>query len=209
MRELDSLLDALNPVLERTRPLLADTRPLLRDAAPVVERLVPAAQGATEVLDNVRGSVLERVEGPLTEMVMSPWRGEGPYEGGGSSGNRFYEEIGYLASRASQAYGWYDNSGAFVRISLGAGGNSVGGFGKSAQQYLEMLGLSDSPGPGGADPDPPLPKTMSLPPNSNRSEITAAISEMAPTSDAATAARRASGSGRASDRDAALLRDGR
>lgn len=154
--ELDALLGELDPVLARTRPLLDDLRPLLRDLSPVADRLVRATRKSTELLDDVRGPVLDRVAGPITDLVMSPWRGTGQYEGGGSSGNRFYEEAGYLASRASQVYGWNDESGGFVRMSLGMGGNSAGGFGMSAQQYLEMLGLAEPPGPGESD-DLPLP----------------------------------------------------
>lgn len=156
-RELDSLLTELDPVLARTRPLLGELRPLLRDLHPLTERLVPVTRETTRMLDDLRGPVLDRVGGPITDMIMSPWRGSGEYEGGGASGNRLYEELGYLTSRASQVYGWHDNNSAFSRMSLGMGANSVGGFGKSVEQYLELLGLRQPPGPQPGDgAAPPL-----------------------------------------------------
>ncbi|MQA12622.1 MAG: MCE family protein [Pseudonocardiaceae bacterium] len=146
---LDPLLAELGPVLERTRPLLSDLRPLLDDTRPLAEQLVPTTQQTTTAFDDVRGPVLDRLNGPITQTVMSPWKGTGRYQGGGASGNRFYEELGYLAARGDAIFSWYGPNGAFGRLSFGAAGNSVGGTGspKSMEQYLEMLGLRQPPGP--------------------------------------------------------------
>ncbi|MBA0127201.1 MCE family protein [Haloechinothrix sp. YIM 98757] len=162
VRELDGLLAELDPVLERTRPFLENLRPLLDQARPVVEQLVPVSDESTRVLRDVEGPVLDRLEGPISDTVLSPWEGSGHYAGGGSSGNPLYVELGYLASRGADALSWNDGSGGHSRLSAGIAANSVGGSGtpKSLQQYLETLGLA-SPGPHHNDGD--APATPSLP----------------------------------------------
>ncbi|MFR9805063.1 MlaD family protein [Pseudonocardia sp. RS010] len=147
-RELEPLVSQLGPVLRDTRPLLADLRPTLQEARPLVERLVPTAQDTTAVLEDLRGPVLDRLNGPITETVMSPWKGEGPYAGGGNSGHTFYEETAYLVARASYIYRFRDLNGGIARLTPGTGLNAVGGSAvpMSLEQYLETLGFTP-PGP--------------------------------------------------------------
>ena len=153
-RKLEPMLAALDPALAQTRLLLRDMRPVLRDAQPVVERMMPVTRESTEVFDDLSGPALDRLNGPITNAVLSPWKGTGPYQGGGASGNKLYEEAGYLASRAAQVFGWYDGTGAFGRLSVGVGLNTVGATGAhmSLEQYLEALGLQQPPGPQGYAP---------------------------------------------------------
>lgn len=149
-RQMDPFFAQLDPVLARTRPLLGDLRSLLVDARPLVERLVPVTRESTKVFDDLSGPVLDRLNGPMANTVMSPWKGTGQYEGGGASGHLFYEELGYLASRASQVFGWHDKTGAHARLSVGVGLNTAGsaaGVHMSLEQYLEMLGFQQPPGP--------------------------------------------------------------
>lgn len=148
VEELDVMLSELRPVLRRTRPLLDKLTPLLEDTRPMVERLVPTTKQSTGVLRDLDSPVLGRLQGPVAETVLSPWKGTGRYAGGGSSGNLFYQELGYLASRASQVFGWYDKVGSHARMSGGAGADSVGGAGQpmTLEKYLENLGMS-RPGP--------------------------------------------------------------
>lgn len=148
---LGPLVTELEPALERARPLLDDLRPLLADLDPAVHQLVPVAGNATDALADIRGPVLDRLNGPIKENVLAEWTGTGPYQGGGGNGHRLYEEVGYLASRSAGVFGWYDKSSAFARVSLGVGANTVGGFSGGAEQYLETLGLQPPPGP---QPDP-------------------------------------------------------
>lgn len=159
-RELEPLLSRLDPTLARARPLLADLRPLLENARPLVEQLVPTSEKATGALNDVRGPVLDRINGPITKTVMSPWKGTGPYEGGGATGARFYEETGYLLSDAADIYKYYDRAGnhGVARLATGAGANSIGGAGipQSFEQYLEELGL-DPQGPEADTGDGRLP----------------------------------------------------
>ncbi len=148
-RALQPLVDELGPTLKDTRPLLADLRPLLTDTRPLVERLVPTAQDTTEVFKDLRGPVLDRINGPITNTVLSPWTGEGPYAGGGRSGHKFYEETGYLVAKASYIYQFRDRNGGIARLAPGTGANGpVGGSAvpMTFEQYLEQLGTTP-PGP--------------------------------------------------------------
>ena len=154
-RQLDPLFKELAPVLSRTRPFMNDLRPLLDDLHPLVEQLSPVTRESTDVFADLSGPVLDRFNGPIARTVMSPWKGTGEYQGGGASGHRFYEELGYLASRASQVFGWHDKTGAHARLSVGVGLNTAGGIAgahMSLEQYLEMLGFQRPPGPQGYAP---------------------------------------------------------
>lgn len=168
-RALDPMLEELDPALANARPLLGDLRSLLRDARPLVEHLVPVTRGATEVSDNVGGSVLDRVNGPIADAVLSPWKGQGPYAGGGASGNPLYVEAGHLASRSAQVFGWHDKNGGFTRLSAGVGLNTLGGSAGqlSLEQYLEHLGMQQPAGPqafaGRTGPLPSGPGTQTGP----------------------------------------------
>lgn len=162
-RELGPMLADLDPVLVRTRPVLNELRPVLTDARPLVGDLVPVTGKATAALEDVRGPVLDRLNGPIAKTIMSPWRGTGRYAGGGATGNRLYEELGFLIEHAAHAYQYYDKNGGFARLAPGVGGSTFGGAGTpmSLEQYLEHLGL-DEPGPdadAGRGGPPPLPGT--------------------------------------------------
>lgn len=140
--ELDGMLAKLDPVLKPTLGLLNDLNPTLDEARPLVRRLVPATTKATGVLSDVTGPVLNRVEGPISDTVLSPWSGTGRYAGGGASGNRLYVELGYLFSRGADALSWNDGSGGHSRLAAGIAPNSVSGIGQplNMRQYLEMVG---------------------------------------------------------------------
>lgn len=129
-RELDPLLRQLDPVLRKARPLMRDLRPLMRDARPLVNQLVPVAQRGTKVLNDFRGPVLERINGPITETVMTTWRGTGPYEnsGGGMQANhKFYEELAYMAANMDRASMTQDAQGSLLGFQVGANTRSVVG----------------------------------------------------------------------------------
>lgn len=126
-RSLDDTLRTAGPVLRRTRPVLADARGLLADLDPVVEALVPAARDAEAVVEDVRGPVLNRVNGPLMTALRSEWKGSGPYDGNGGTGRVLYQEVGVLAARFNNLSKHYDQNGPYANLQLGVGTNSLGG----------------------------------------------------------------------------------
>jgi phospholipid/cholesterol/gamma-HCH transport system substrate-binding protein len=140
-QRLDALTRELDPILHRAYPFVADLRDVLNDARPVVNKLVPVTRRADEMFDNLSGPVLHRVNGPIARSVLSPWKGSGPYEGDGLSNHKLYQELGYLSSNLATSFGYHDKSGAFTRLDVGMGSNSIGGVGQPFQQGLEKLGL--------------------------------------------------------------------
>ncbi|WP_131770145.1 MlaD family protein [Candidatus Protofrankia californiensis] len=147
-RQLDPLLAQLDPVLERTLPVVSELRILLQDARPLVDRLVPTAQNATGVLTDVRGPVLDRLNGPIKDAVLSPWHGTGIYAGGGND-HLFYQEAGYLLSDGAEVFKFHDSNGAAGRLMAGVGVNIAGGSTllMPLEEYLETLGLQQPAGP--------------------------------------------------------------
>lgn len=150
VRELGPLLDRTDPVVRQARPLVADLRPVLRDARPLLDELVPTAPQADRTLRNVRGPVLDRVNGPITKAVYAEWEGTGAYKGDGGTGHPFYKEVGYLAAHTADLSKYGDKNGRMLGLGLGVGVSSVGGndpgTAELAQSLLMSLGLLPADG---------------------------------------------------------------
>jgi phospholipid/cholesterol/gamma-HCH transport system substrate-binding protein len=144
IQELDPLLEKIDPTLAEARPVVSDLGPLLAQAQPMVEELVPTARTGTHILDDVRGPVLDRINGPISNTIMSEWHGAGPKYPQGGNGNKFYEELGYMATHWNNAAKFYDQNGRDVRIQLGAGtstpANTPGGLDALLVQLSELGG---------------------------------------------------------------------
>jgi phospholipid/cholesterol/gamma-HCH transport system substrate-binding protein len=151
VKQLSPLLEKANPVVQQALPLVRDLRPLLAQVRPLVDELVPTATGATSTLDNVRGPVLDRVNGPIAKTVLSPWNGTGAYAGDGGNGHLFYQEVGYLAAHTANLSQYGDKNGRMLGLALGAGVSSVGGNDPGTAKLLQSLGLL----PGGVQLLPP------------------------------------------------------
>lgn len=163
-RALNGLLGELGPVLKSARPVIADARVVAHDARPVVENLVPAARNATGALDDVKGPVITRLNGPVKKSVLSPWHGRGVYDGGGND-HLVYQEVGYLLSDIADVFKFHDQNGAMGRLMAGVGLSTPGGVvGMSLEEYLEKAGLQQPAGPQeGANPGEPTPPLGSSP----------------------------------------------
>lgn len=177
-RELDPFLKKLDPVLDRARPVVSDLRDVLDDARPMVQDLVPTADKGTDVFDDIRGPVLDRLNGPIKETINSDWHGTGVYAGGGND-HKLYQEIAYFDAVTNQVWKFHDRNGGWGRLFDNVGGNvPTGGsqFPRTIEQYLESGGLQKPLGPQDAtprgqapaphpaphrDPDPVLPVQQS------------------------------------------------
>jgi phospholipid/cholesterol/gamma-HCH transport system substrate-binding protein len=129
--KIAKLIDDLDPLLDEARPLMADLKPLLRDARPAVQELVPTASRATGVLKDLHGPVLDRVNGPVSDFVLNPWKGTGPYEGGAGgymADHRFYEELAYMATNVDRASMSQDQRGSTLAFQAGVGLGSLSGL---------------------------------------------------------------------------------
>lgn len=160
-RQLDEFLGEFGPVLYRARPVFDDLRDVLHDARPLMDRLVPTAGVGTDVLNDIKGNVFDRVNGPIKDRIYGPFIGKNEYKGS-SNPIPTYKMLGYFNSAFSNVFKHYDSNGALARLAAGPGGNSVGGtkFPKSLEQYLETLGLQQpvGPNPSGDGPVPQLGK---------------------------------------------------
>jgi phospholipid/cholesterol/gamma-HCH transport system substrate-binding protein len=174
-RELDPFLAKLDPVLRDTRPLLSDLRPLLGDLRPTAADLVPTADKLNDALDDLRGPVLDRLNGPIRHGVFSPFHGTPPYNNGGDGNIPFYHELGYLISNLTGTFEYHDANGGAARLDAGVAGNTLGGsaFPRSLEEYAEKFGLQQPPGPQEPPPvsfplSPPAPAPL-VPPQGRHS----------------------------------------
>lgn len=163
-RQLDPLLQQLNPVLANARPVVSDLRPLLNDAQPAVQQLAPVARQADNILGDVQGPVLDRVNGPILNTVLNPYRGTGPYSGTGDgvqAGHKFYEELGYMVTNLDRASQVHDANGASLNFLVGAGGTTPTAGNKNLEWFLRHLatlpGAPTGPPGGPAKPMAPAP----------------------------------------------------
>jgi phospholipid/cholesterol/gamma-HCH transport system substrate-binding protein len=152
-KRFSPMVEALDPALRRARPVLHDLRPVLADARPLLERAVPSVEKATDVFNDLGHGPLDRVDGPLMSALYSPFKGTGPYAGGGSSGNPLFKELGYLATNSATLWGWHDQRSAYARVIAGGGPETFGGVFDDTPNQLAKMGLAP-PGPSTFRGDP-------------------------------------------------------
>jgi len=142
---LNTALQQLDPALATARPVVNNLRSVLADAQPLTAQLVPTSQLATSVLNDVRGPVLDRVNGPIISRLDSKWSGVGDFAGGGNNGRTTYQELGVLAARFDNLSKYYDQNGPFANLQAGAGTNSVGGVPGLDRLLLDLTKIGGAP----------------------------------------------------------------
>lgn len=130
VRRLEPLLATLGPTLREARPVVADLPPLLRDARATVARLVPLVDSAQVVVDDIRGPVIQRVDGPILDKLGKTWHGaaDGPYRnsgGGVQADNKFYEEIAYMITNLDRSSMTQDPQGSLLNFQAGVGTSTL------------------------------------------------------------------------------------
>jgi phospholipid/cholesterol/gamma-HCH transport system substrate-binding protein len=138
VRQLDSTLAHLDPMLVTARPAVRDLRFMFKQARPVTKDLVPVTRGLTTTLDHFGDPVMARFTGPITDMVLREWHGNGPYAGGGAD-RPFYKEFGYLVSNLSGAMAMTDELGATFGANDGYAPATVDGLSPSLPGLLDQL----------------------------------------------------------------------
>ncbi|HWJ09884.1 MAG TPA: MlaD family protein [Nocardioides sp.] len=141
VRELARLLDHADPVLARARPVVRDLRGVLRDARPLVTTLIPISRDLDAAVGNVRGPVLDRVNGPIVGQLTSPWHGTGEYEGGGAD-RPLYKETGYMFANLTQA-NMMDENGSMISFLPGIGPGSLAGLPIRLDQLIAAVNRGD------------------------------------------------------------------
>lgn len=137
-RDLDATLRTLDPVLVKARPLVATLSDALDDVRPLVADLDPVARDATTVLGDLKGPVLDRVNGPVLTTVRAPWRGSGPYEGGGGD-YPMYQALAYALSGLSSAISPTDPNGSQFDMLATGGPESAVGLPVGLERILRVL----------------------------------------------------------------------
>ncbi|WP_406035014.1 MlaD family protein [Nocardioides sp. NBC_00163] len=142
LRQLDRTATGLQPTAERVGPLvrtleptLVDARPvaaklpgLLEDAQPLVQDLVPTARTTKPILKDIKGPVIDRVDGPVLESLGSTYRGKGPFKdtgGGVQADNKFYQELAYMVTNLDRASMTQDAQGSLLNFQAGVSAGSV------------------------------------------------------------------------------------
>lgn len=101
VQELEKTLDRLDPVLDRAQPVVDDLRDALKDARPLVHKLVPDARELTDILHDLNPA-LDRVNGPIADLILNPYKGKGPYYQTATD-KPIYKELGYAVAVLDRA----------------------------------------------------------------------------------------------------------
>lgn len=157
--ELGRTLHALAPVLERARPAISDLRHVARDARPVLTDLVPTAGSGRQVVDDVRGPVIDRVNGPVLRWLYAPYQGTGMYKQT-SSKRPMYEETTFALVNVDRASALMDDNGHAIAFQPGIGTGSVGGLPISLDQFVQLTTLWNYPGVAQASGLPAIGSTV-------------------------------------------------
>jgi phospholipid/cholesterol/gamma-HCH transport system substrate-binding protein len=140
---LDDVLRDADPVLAKARPVVHQLRSVMTDARPLVAGLVGVTRQAGTALEDIRGPVLDRVNGPVTDFLLAPYHGSGPYSSAGSD-KPLYQELAYMFATLTRASSMSDQNGPAVSFQPGVGVGSVGGLPISLEQLFVQL--SDTTG---------------------------------------------------------------
>jgi len=137
VKELDQLLEDLDPTLVKARPVIRDLRVVARDLRPVLDDLTPMATDLAAVFNNLRGPVLNRVNGQILPALNSGWEGSGLYENDGTDAE-LYKEIAYALSNLDQGH-MADANGAMSDVVSSYGPGSVFGLPISGELLTQLF----------------------------------------------------------------------
>jgi phospholipid/cholesterol/gamma-HCH transport system substrate-binding protein len=140
-RELDPVMRKLGPLVDDAGPVVDDLKAVTRDLHPALRRLVGVADKGTDMFRDIRGPVLDRVNGPIKDAVLSPWRGHGVYANGGNP-HRMYQEIAYLVTVLNWAFQYHDQNGMFGRLAAGENASAGTGGSQFPRSFEEIFSES-------------------------------------------------------------------
>lgn len=136
--ELNTTLRHVNPVLVKALPVVKQLDSVLVDLDPTMRDLSPISKGYTGVLKDLQGPVLDRLNGPVKKMLLSPYHGTGLYKNTGSD-KPFYQEVAYMLATVDRASAMADRNGNVISFMPGEGPGSVGGLPISLEQMFTIL----------------------------------------------------------------------
>ena len=108
--QLNDTLGHIDPILYRAVPVVHHLKDVIEDARPLVRKLEPDVQKLTDVLEDFRGPVLDRVNGPISKLLLNPYHGTGPYAHSTTS-KPVYQEVVYALATLDRASAIDKNGG--------------------------------------------------------------------------------------------------
>lgn len=114
VRDLGRFLDSARPALAAARPVVTDLRPLMTDLRATTQQLIPTVDAAQTVVDDVRGPVISRVQGPITSALVDKYRGK----------DEFYKTFSAFWANMNDTSRTTDLLGGQVAFQPGAGADS-------------------------------------------------------------------------------------
>ncbi len=123
VQRLGELLRRLPPVLAEARPLLSDLRPLAAEATPAFAALGPTAKLLRELLEDLDGPVLDRLNDAVIPTLLSGYGGTAPTLT--TRATKLYEETAYFLAGLAGIAKYTDPSGAMVNFYVGNSEDSV------------------------------------------------------------------------------------
>lgn len=146
VKQLNSTLETLQPLLREARPLIADARPLLADARPMVRDLRPTVVSGEQIVDDLEGPVLERLNDAVGPWLHKEYDGVAPYAQTKSE-KVMYQELAYTLANLHRAATKMDANGHAISLHAGINAESIVGVPISLEQLVQVLLEASSAGP--------------------------------------------------------------
>jgi phospholipid/cholesterol/gamma-HCH transport system substrate-binding protein len=159
-QELYHTLKRIDPVLHKARPVVRDLRDVLEEARPLVQQLVPDVRDLDDTLDNLRGPVLDRVNGPVSDLILNKYRGSGPYAQT-STDKPIFQELAYALANLDRATMQTRNGSAIAFQPWLFGGEPTEGIVQNDGRPRGETLLGTATGP--VQINPPIRRTPSRP----------------------------------------------
>ena len=103
---LRSTVAAAGPVLARARPVISALVPLLAQARPLLDDALPTVRSGSQVLGDLEGPVLDRLNSNVIPAVNAPY---------GSADSVLYQDIAYAVTGLDGMLKYIDDGGPMVR----------------------------------------------------------------------------------------------
>ncbi|GAB4009130.1 hypothetical protein GCM10028772_24940 [Nocardioides ultimimeridianus] len=119
---LAPLVGKLTPTLRDALPAVRKLLPIVRDAQPLVRQLIPISQNADAIVRDIKGPVINKINGPILTTLGSTYRGTGAFKdtgGGVQADNKLYQEIGYMVTNLDRASQTQDAQGSTLNFQAG------------------------------------------------------------------------------------------
>lgn len=128
VEQLRLLVERAAPVLGETRSVVTELRPVLAEARPLIDNLVPTARVAEQVLADVDGPVLQRINDTVVPALLNPYT---------PSDVPLYQVAAFLVAGLAGAVKYTDDGGPMVRAYPSVNDKALSVSGSSRERRSE------------------------------------------------------------------------